>query len=142
MKKDEELDIYFYWIGWISVALCVAGVIFVKIKGFDILYMGLPCVVNATTGYYCPGCGGTRAVVALLEGHLLKSFFYHPIVLYILILGGWFLLSQTVERLSKGKIPIALHYRNIYAFVAIGIVVVNCLIKNLVLAIYGIALMG
>jgi len=25
------------------------------------------CVVNALTGFYCPGCGGTRAVYSLLH---------------------------------------------------------------------------
>ena len=34
------------------------------------------------TGLYCPGCGGTRSLHALLEGHPLRSLLYHPIVLY------------------------------------------------------------
>ncbi|MBQ2106068.1 MAG: DUF2752 domain-containing protein, partial [Lachnospiraceae bacterium] len=28
----------------------------------------MPCVVQELTGLYCPGCGGTRALKALLKG--------------------------------------------------------------------------
>ena len=34
-----------------------------------------PCMMQKLTGLYCPGCGGTRAVRALLAGHPLQSFF-------------------------------------------------------------------
>ena len=42
-----------------------------------------PCLFHLTTGLYCPACGGTRAVRALLRGNLKMSFQYHPIVLYM-----------------------------------------------------------
>ena len=41
-----------------------------------------PCLFHLATGYYCPGCGGTRAITALLHGQILNSFLYHPVVLY------------------------------------------------------------
>jgi hypothetical protein len=31
------------------------------------------CPVHAVTGWYCPGCGGTRAVGALLRGDLVGA---------------------------------------------------------------------
>ncbi|MBQ6855594.1 MAG: DUF2752 domain-containing protein, partial [Lachnospiraceae bacterium] len=37
----------------------------------------LPCMFRMLTGLYCPGCGGTRAVKALLTGHPIQSFLYH-----------------------------------------------------------------
>lgn len=46
---------------------------------------GFPCLFHWITGLYCPGCGGTRAIGALLQGQLLKSFCYHPFVLYAAI---------------------------------------------------------
>lgn len=46
---------------------------------------GFPCLFHFLTGFYCPGCGGTRAVRLLLEGNLAGSFCYHPFVLYMVL---------------------------------------------------------
>ncbi len=39
-----------------------------------------PCMMQKLTGLYCPGCGGTRAVRALLAGHPLQSFLYLSLI--------------------------------------------------------------
>jgi hypothetical protein len=39
----------------------------------------VPCYFKATLGVPCPGCGLTRAYLALLEGDLSSAFFYHPL---------------------------------------------------------------
>ena len=77
----------------------------------------------------------------LLQGRVLKSLYYHPIVVYTAVFGSWFMSSQTIQRLSKGKIAIGMHYRDIYLWIALGLVLANCLIKNLVLAVTGYAMM-
>ena len=35
---------------------------------------------QAVTGFYCPGCGGTRAVKYLLRAEVGRSIQYHPLV--------------------------------------------------------------
>lgn len=141
MKTDPFLDKYFYITGWVVLALIVGILTAVRFGVLERLGGLPPCVMHSTTGLYCPGCGGTRAVSALLHGHPLRSFFYHPIVLYTAIFGGWFLLSQTVERLSRGKLRIGMHYRDIYLWIALAVVLVNWVVKNLILLIGGVALM-
>lgn len=37
------------------------------------------CLVKNITGIPCPGCGLTRSYLALLNGHLILAFFYHPL---------------------------------------------------------------
>lgn len=99
-------------------------------------------MIHSMTGYYCPGCGGTRATYALLHGKIITSLYYHPIVVYGVVVGGWFMISQTIERLSRGKLCVGMRYRDLYLWIALAIAIVNCLVKNLVLAITGIALLG
>lgn len=53
------------------------------------------CIWDKMLGIYCPGCGGTRAVLALLQGKLLLSLWYHPFVLYAAVLYAGFMLSHT-----------------------------------------------
>lgn len=38
------------------------------------------CLVNTLTGYYCPGCGGTRMMIALFQGNLYQAFRYNPLL--------------------------------------------------------------
>lgn len=59
-----------------------------------------PCIFRRVTGMYCPGCGGTRAVVELLKGNILRSLWYHPVVVYTAGLYGWYLISNTIEWIS------------------------------------------
>ena len=43
----------------------------------------MPCVFQELTGLYCPGCGGTRALKALMKGDVITSILYHPLILYV-----------------------------------------------------------
>lgn len=39
-----------------------------------------PCVFNLLTGLLCPGCGGTRALHALLHGDVAAAFAFNPLL--------------------------------------------------------------
>ena len=142
LRTDKTLDFSFYIIGW--VCLILAFVLGLAWKSGYFLWIFPPdgCTLHNLTGYYCPGCGGTRAIHALLHGHIVRSFFYHPIVVYTAVFFGWFMLSQTIEKASRGRFAIGMHYRDIYLWIALAIVLLNWLIKNLFLAVFGIALLG
>jgi hypothetical protein len=44
------------------------------------------CLFHALTGWYCPGCGGTRAAYQLLHGHLRRAL--HDNALFVLLLAA------------------------------------------------------
>ena len=111
MQTDETIDRYFYITGWICIAIFAALAAVIGVCGTQILTKVPPCPLHAYTGYYCPGCGGTRATFALLHGHLIRSFVLHPFVPYTAVLGGWFMLSQTLQRISYGRLHIGMHFR-------------------------------
>ncbi|QUO21582.1 DUF2752 domain-containing protein [Clostridiaceae bacterium Marseille-Q4143] len=43
------------------------------------------CYIHAHYHLYCPGCGGTRAVMALLHGNLFQAIKYNALVVFFLM---------------------------------------------------------
>ncbi len=124
--------------GWIL--LLVFLILAVGRQIFHIRFLTLPCLIHKWTGYYCPGCGGTRAFLELLKGHFITSFFYHPVVLYGGVLYACFMVSHTIEYLSKGKFKIGIPYTDWYLYIAIAIILLQWVVKNVVKAVWGIGL--
>ena len=100
-----------------------------------------PCLFHRLTGLYCPGCGGTRAVRLLFTGHIWKSFLYHPGVLFAAVLYLWFMVSQTIERFSNGKLKVGLPYSDKFLYWEMAVILLQCLIKNLVKISLGIGIL-
>jgi len=48
------------------------------------------CAFRALTGIPCPGCGLSRASLALFELHFVEAYHYHPLVFVILPAGIFF----------------------------------------------------
>lgn len=42
-----------------------------------------PCLLRATTGLQCPGCGGLRATHQLLHGHLAAAWSLNPLAVLL-----------------------------------------------------------
>jgi hypothetical protein len=45
---------------------------------------GVPCFFHQFTGLYCPGCGGTRAVILLSRGDILGALRMNPFTLTLI----------------------------------------------------------
>lgn len=79
----------------INVALCA-------ICGIPILLyynIGIPCVFNKITGLYCPGCGITRAIKALIRLDFYQAFRYNPVIPVVLAL----LIGDKIYRVIRKK---------------------------------------
>lgn len=94
-----------------------------------------PCLFYLITGAYCPGCGGTRALRALLHGQLLMSFWYHPLVPYLALSLPLFLLYWFF--CIKIKKPLATRVWKTVLYAGIIILVSNFLVKNYLLIFGG-----
>ena len=141
MKHHEKEETALFYTGWCLVLFAVIILLLYRLFPAPFSKLVLPCMLNSLLGIYCPGCGGTRAVAALLRGDVLTSFICHPFVLYTTVVGGWFLFSQTVERLSGHRIKIGMKYRDGYVWTALGVVIVNFIVKNLLLIVWHIDLL-
>ena len=72
-----------------AAAVVAAGYVAVADPGRAQRLPTIPCPIHAVTGWWCPGCGMTRAVHDVITGHLASAFgtnLLWPVVLGLL---GW-----------------------------------------------------
>lgn len=127
MDLEDEL----FWIGLAALAAAIA--LAVLYQCFLRYFLPqVPCFFLRVFGIYCPGCGGTRALSALLHGHILKALWYHPFIPYFAVIYLGFLLTQGLHRLgAKGIRGWKFHYW--YLWAGIIIIAVNWVVKNVLL---------
>lgn len=101
---------------------------------------GAPCLMHALTGWYCPGCGGTRAVWFLLTGHPVMSLIYHPLVPYTAAVVAYILIRHGIDLIQKKGLR-QKYLRLWMLWVALGIVIVNFIVKNFALLVLHIDLL-
>ncbi|MFT3982566.1 MAG: DUF2752 domain-containing protein [Lachnospiraceae bacterium] len=97
--RNDNTDRLFYACGKVLFFIGVVTVLLGAFGGLNWLLQLDGCVFRRVTGVYCPGCGGTRAFFALLRLEPVKSFLYHPAViyfavLYLVFMGKMFLLKH------------------------------------------------
>lgn len=49
----------------------------ILVLGFGI---AIPCIFHELTGLYCPGCGATRAMIALSRGNIYQAIRYNSVI--------------------------------------------------------------
>ena len=70
---------------------------------------GIPCLFHEVTGFYCPGCGITRTIFALMQFHFVEAIHYNALVVILIpILGILFgiqyfewLLNRTILKIPN-----------------------------------------
>jgi len=90
----------------------------------------LPCPFRTLTGWWCPGCGLTRATHHLLRGDVTQALRYHALVIVILtaLAFGWLAWMWSASGRSIRpilRVPVRVH-------VALGAVLVAfAIVRNL-----------
>lgn len=135
-QRFNSLERQLFYIG--LAALPAAGLLFWFYQHFLLTVFPLrSCIFEGLFHLYCPGCGGTRAVEALLNGDLLLSVCYHPLVLYSTVLYIVFMVSQMLEMISRRRVK-GIRFHGWYLYVALIILVGNCLVRNYLRIRHGI----
>lgn len=129
---NSELENCLYWLSILLLLIIVPvwGVTYWIAEYYELDFLNT-CSMKSMLGIPCPGCGGTRAIFNLFTGHFLSALYYHAFAVYCVILYLIFFITQTLQRLTKGKISGA-KFRDIYWQVGLVILVVQYLAKLLI----------
>ncbi len=99
------------------------------------------CVFKRNMNLYCPGCGGSRSLVALLELDIIKSFIYYPALPLALVLIIDIDIRAVLSFIKDSSTPLDGFRLN--SLISIPVVIfLNFIIKNLLLLFCGIDVLG
>jgi hypothetical protein len=89
-----------------------------------------PCVFHAVTGLYCPGCGSTRGLHALLNGDLTRAMDMNPLLMLSLPFFAYPFLSNLSLAVRGRRLP-ALRVPGWGGWAALGTIVVYWVLRNI-----------
>ena len=97
------------------------------------------CVFLSVFGFYCPGCGGSRSLNALLNFNPLRSFIYYPPIIITSLILLYTDIMLVISTVKNEKRIIGLSYK-IFLLIPVSIIIQFAL-KN-VLLLFKIDLLG
>ena len=139
-KEDltREEENWLYWAGILALPIIIISAIIVT-KWIVPNFAQSECLFWYFWRAYCPGCGGTRALLALMEGDILLSIWYHPLIMYGITLYALYIITHTLEKLHVPFVK-GLRFRVSYLYGALILLVVNCVFKNILNFGFGITM--
>ncbi len=144
MKKEPNDDLtreeenMLYWAGLLMLPIGFIGA-YVIAEWVVPNFTQAECLFWHFWRAYCPGCGGTRALLALMEGDILLSIWYHPLIMYCVALYVIYMITHTLEKLHVPHVR-GMRFRVLYLYGALALLVVNCVIKNVLNFGFGITM--
>ena len=131
-KNLRDMDIEYlllYRICLVLLPFMIGGTLLFVFFGAKILAAGGECLFKKISGFYCIGCGGTRAFNYLVHLHILKSIFYHPFVPYTYLAYFFYTINSFLYRHNKKCFARLSPFVLIY--IGVGILTINFIVKNI-----------
>ena len=116
-------DKIIYELGLVALGSSIAAVLLYFCTGINLLRLNYPCLFNKVTGLCCPGCGGTRAMRALLHGEIIKCLYDYPPLRFGIIVYVIFMIRCTMYMffgIKKSRDGAVVKY--MYIFVALMLI--------------------
>jgi hypothetical protein len=111
------------WAGPASVAVCLAGGVAYTLvtdpTGAD-AFSSPTCLLKLTTGFDCPGCGGTRAFWYLIHGNLPQAARNHAALVFAVPFLAYLYVAWTAKVIFRREVlpPLRLSPLALTAFLA------------------------
>lgn len=109
----------------LAVAFCVIYLIF-----GDMLGVYVPCIFRKITHLYCPGCGITRMLAAILTGDFYQALRYNPLICILLPLVIVYLVDYLINQ-ARGRKSLLVRTPNWVWILMIVALVIYGIMRNL-----------
>lgn len=93
---------------FITLIIILGGIFYLKVLS-PMFNIHIPCIFKKITGLDCPGCGMTRAILALLDGDIYQAFRWNMLVFILAPLIALYLVLErkmvfpTFNKILMGK---------------------------------------
>ena len=93
---------------FITLIIILGGIFYLKVLS-PMFNIHIPCIFKKVTGLDCPGCGMTRAILALLDGDIYQAFRWNMLVFILAPLIALYLVLErkkifpTFNKILMGK---------------------------------------
>lgn len=64
-----------------------------------------PCIFHSVTGLYCPGCGSTRAMHALLHGNIIQALRFNLLAVVAMPFIAGAIILSFLRSLTSWRVP-------------------------------------
>ena len=112
-----------------NTIIIVVFIIIYLIVG-KIAHFYIPCPIHELTNLYCPGCGVTRMLLAILRLDFYKAFRYNPLA-FILLPVAIVLVIDNLYKSYKNKTPIYKKIDDKIWYILIFILIVYGILRNI-----------
>jgi len=109
----------------LAVAFCVIYLIF-----GDMFGVYVPCIFRKITHLYCPGCGITRMLAAILTGDFYQALRYNPLICILLPLAIVYLVDYLINQ-ARGQKSLLVRTPNWVWILMIVVLVIYGIMRNL-----------
>lgn len=112
----------------VAITLTIACSYYIWLQ---ITNIGLPCIYNTITGYYCPGCGVTRMFLALLQFDFLQAFKSNSLIFLLLPYGVFSFFRHTIYLYRNGKSYPYKKYHTVILFILLLFTIIFTIARNI-----------
>lgn len=91
----------------------------------------IPCFFHFITGLYCPGCGTTRLIFSLLNGHISDAYNYNRLVFILFPFIIIYFIYRVYLYIFDKKDEIICRIPNIYFYLLLFVVIVFGVLRNI-----------
>lgn len=109
----------------LAAAFCVIYLIFGGMFGVYV-----PCIFRKITHLYCPGCGITRMLAAILTGDFYQALRYNPLICILLPLAIVYLVDYLINQ-ARGRKSLLVRTPNWVWISMIVVLVIYGIMRNL-----------